>query len=180
MSVPISIIYTHSEFLLLLINDAKHKIIRQCNYQNQQWLQTSYSQNSHEIRRYISKISKEKNSHVKKKLYRSRCSQSSISWNTGPPIEKLEKAHKELKGSATLYVEQQYRLTSTPRAHISSHVCNRYGLVGHDLEERPLDFANFICSSTGECQGQEAGVGGQGSRAGEGYRELLGQHLKCK
>jgi hypothetical protein len=34
--------------------------------------------------------------------YRSRCSQSSIGWNTGPPMEELEKAPKELKGSATL------------------------------------------------------------------------------
>ena len=34
------------------------------------------------------------------------------------------------------------------------------GLVGHHWEERPLDFANFICLSTGDRQGQEAGVGG--------------------
>ena len=34
--------------------------------------------------------------------YRSGCSQSSIRCNTGPPMEKLEKAPKELKGSATL------------------------------------------------------------------------------
>jgi hypothetical protein len=34
--------------------------------------------------------------------YRSRCSHSSIRWNTGHPVEKLEKAPKELKGSATL------------------------------------------------------------------------------
>jgi hypothetical protein len=34
--------------------------------------------------------------------YRSGCSQSSIGWNTGPSMEKLEKAPKELKGSATL------------------------------------------------------------------------------
>jgi hypothetical protein len=33
------------------------------------------------------------------------------------------------------------------------------GLVVHHWEERPLGFANFICPSTGECQGQEAGVG---------------------
>jgi hypothetical protein len=33
--------------------------------------------------------------------YRSGCSQSSIRWNTGPPMEKLEKVPKELKGSAT-------------------------------------------------------------------------------
>jgi hypothetical protein len=30
------------------------------------------------------------------------CSLSSIGWNTGPPMEELEKVPKELKGSATL------------------------------------------------------------------------------
>jgi hypothetical protein len=34
------------------------------------------------------------------------------------------------------------------------------GLVGHHWEERPLGIANFICPSTGEYQGQEAGVDG--------------------
>ena len=34
--------------------------------------------------------------------YRSGCSQSSIGWNTGPPMEVLEKVPKELKESATL------------------------------------------------------------------------------
>jgi hypothetical protein len=34
------------------------------------------------------------------------------------------------------------------------------GLVGHPWEERPLGIANFICPSTGEHQGEEAGVGG--------------------
>jgi hypothetical protein len=34
--------------------------------------------------------------------YRSGFSQSSIGWNTGPPVEKLEKVPKALKGSATL------------------------------------------------------------------------------
>jgi hypothetical protein len=34
--------------------------------------------------------------------YRSGCSQSSIGWNTGPPMEELENVPKELKGSATL------------------------------------------------------------------------------
>ena len=45
--------------------------------------------------------------------YRSGCSQSSIGWNTGPPMEELEKVPKELKGSATLE-EEQYGLTITP------------------------------------------------------------------
>jgi hypothetical protein len=34
------------------------------------------------------------------------------------------------------------------------------GLVGHQWKERPIGRANFICPSTGECQGQEVGVGG--------------------
>jgi hypothetical protein len=40
-------------------------------------------------------------------------------------MEKLEKAPKELKGSAALYVEQQYELTSTPRARVSNCICSR-------------------------------------------------------
>jgi hypothetical protein len=36
------------------------------------------------------------------KFDRSGCSQSSIGWNTGPPMEELEKVPKKLKGSATL------------------------------------------------------------------------------
>jgi hypothetical protein len=35
-----------------------------------------------------------------------------------------------------------------------------------------LGLANFICPSTGECQGQEAGVGGLGRRAGEGIGDF--------
>ena len=34
--------------------------------------------------------------------YRSGCSQWSIRWNTGLPMEELEKVPKQLKGSATL------------------------------------------------------------------------------
>ena len=48
------------------------------------------------------------------------------------------------------------------------------GLVGHQWKERPLGLANFICPSTGERQGQEAGVGGLGSRVGGGYRGFSG------
>ena len=35
-------------------------------------------------------------------------------------MEELEKVTKELKGSATPWVEQQYELTSTPRDRVSS------------------------------------------------------------
>jgi hypothetical protein len=40
-------------------------------------------------------------------------------------MEELDKVPKELKGSATLLGEQQYELTSTPRAHVSSCICSR-------------------------------------------------------
>jgi hypothetical protein len=92
--------------------------------------------------------------------YRSGCSQSSIGWNTGSPMEELEKAPKELKGSATLYIEQQYELTSTHRAHVSGCICSRKRPSRPSLGREPLGLANFMCPSTGECQGQEVGVGG--------------------
>ena len=34
------------------------------------------------------------------------------------------------------------------------------------MEGETLGLAKIICTSTGECQGQEAGVGGLGSRVG--------------
>ena len=40
-----------------------------------------------------------------------------------------------------------------------------------------LGLAKIICPSTGECQGQELGVGGLESREGEGYRGLLERKL---
>ena len=45
------------------------------------------------------------------------------------------------------------------------------GLVGHRWEERPLGLVKVLCPSIGECQGQEAGVGGLRSR---GRREGIG------
>jgi hypothetical protein len=38
-------------------------------------------------------------------------------------MEELDKVPKELKGSATLQVEQHYELTSTPGARVSSCIC---------------------------------------------------------
>jgi hypothetical protein len=37
-----------------------------------------------------------------------------------------------------------------------------------------LGLAKIICPNTGECQDQEVGMGGLGSRAREGYKGLLG------
>ena len=40
------------------------------------------------------------------------------------------------------------------------------GLVGHQWKERPIGLANFICLSTGERQGQEVEVVGEGNGVG--------------
>jgi hypothetical protein len=71
--------------------------------------------------------------------YRSRCSQTPIGWDTGPPMKELEKVPKELKGSATLQEEQQYELTSTPQKlmFLVTYVAED-NLVGYQWEERPL------------------------------------------
>jgi hypothetical protein len=98
--------------------------------------------------------------------HRSGCSQSAIGWNTGPPVEELEKVPKELMGSATLSAEQHYELTSTPELLTLAAYVSKDGLVGHHWEERPLGLANFTYLSTGECQGQEVGVEGGGEWRG--------------
>jgi hypothetical protein len=70
-------------------------------------------------------------------------------------MEELEKVPKELRASATLWVEQQYELTSTPPppelVSLAAYV-SEDGLVGHQWKERPIGFADFICLCSGECQ----------------------------
>jgi hypothetical protein len=75
-------------------------------------------------------------------------------------MEELEKVPKELKGTATLYVEQQYELTSTPELLSLAAYVSKDGLVVHQWKERPIGLANFLCPSTGERQGQKMGMGG--------------------
>jgi hypothetical protein len=53
-----------------------------------------------------------------------------------------------------------YELTSTPELLTLATYVSKDGLVGHQWKERPIGRANFICPSTGECQGQKVGVGG--------------------
>jgi hypothetical protein len=74
-------------------------------------------------------------------------------------MEELEKVPKKLKGTATLYVEQQYELTSIPELLSLAAYVSKDGLVGHHWKERPIGLANSICHSTGECQSQKWGVG---------------------
>jgi hypothetical protein len=76
------------------------------------------------------------------------------------PNGELEKVSKELKRSATLQVQQHYELTSTPELLTLATCVSKDGLVGHHWKERPIGLANFICPSTGECQGQKVGMRG--------------------
>jgi hypothetical protein len=50
-------------------------------------------------------------------------------------MEDLEKVPKELKGTATLYVEQQYELTSTPELLSLAAYVLKDGLVSHHWKE---------------------------------------------
>jgi hypothetical protein len=74
-------------------------------------------------------------------------------------MEELVNVPKELKGSATLYVEQQYELTSTLDLLSLAAYVSKECLVGHHWKERPIGLANFICLITGELQAQNVGVG---------------------
>ena len=64
-------------------------------------------------------------------------------------------------------MEQQYELKKPRRAHFSSNLSvliflaafvSEDGLVEHHWKESPISLANFICLSSGVCQGQDMGV----------------------
>jgi hypothetical protein len=98
---------------------------------------------------------------------RSGCSLSSIGWNTGPPMKELEKIPKELTGSATLWVEQQYELISTPRARVSSCICSRRWPIQPSLErETPCSCKLYMPQYRGmpEPRSGSEWVGEQGRR----------------
>ena len=89
-------------------------------------------------------------------------------------MKELEKVPKELKGFAAPKEEQQYELTSTPQSCVSSCICSRGWPSWPSMGGEALGLAKIICPITGECQGQEAGADGLGSRVGGGYRGLPG------
>ena len=53
-------------------------------------------------------------------------------------------------------------------------ICSRRWPSRPSLGGEALGLAKIICPSRGECQGQEVGVGGLGSRVGGGFRRLSG------
>jgi hypothetical protein len=81
-------------------------------------------------------------------------------------MEELKKVPKELKGTAALYLEQHYELTSTPELVSLAVYVSKDGLVGHHWKERSIGLANFICpvqgnarAKKGEWVGRGVGVG---------------------
>jgi hypothetical protein len=60
------------------------------------------------------------------------------------------------------------------RACVSNCICSRGCPIWPSLGGDVLGLVKMVFSSTGECQGQEEGVDGLGSRAGGGHRGLLG------
>jgi hypothetical protein len=59
-----------------------------------------------------------------------------------------------------------------PRAYVSSCICSKGWPSQPSMGGQALDIVKIIRPSTGECQDQEVGVGGLGSRVGGGYRKL--------
>jgi hypothetical protein len=60
---------------------------------------------------------------------------------------------------------QKYRLSD--KSCVSSCICRRGWPSWPSMGGETLGLVKTICPSTGECQGQEAGVGGLGRRAGD-------------
>ena len=94
-------------------------------------------------------------------------------------MEELEKLSKELKGTATLQVEQHYELTSTRELLSLAAYVSKDGLVGHHVKRGPLDLQTLYApvqgntrAKKGQWVGRRLGVGGYGG--------LLIQHWKCK
>jgi hypothetical protein len=70
-------------------------------------------------------------------------------------------------------VEQQYELTSTPELLTLAAYVSKDGLVSHHWKEWPIGHINFICPSTGKCQGQKNGNGWAGKWGrGEGMGDF--------
>jgi hypothetical protein len=112
--------------------------------------------------------------------YRSGCSQSSIGRNTGSPNERARESTQGAGGvcspiGGTTILSNPYpqsflvlikeTIFTNQRKHMvgSSYICSR----GWPIQSSMGD-VKFLCPSIGECQGQEVGVSGLGSRGREG------------
>ena len=105
--------------------------------------------------------------------YNSGWSQSSIGWNKWPQMEDLEKVPKELKGTAIGKVEQQYELTSTPRARVSSCICSRSSSWSSLGREAPRSCKLYMSQYRG-MSGPRSGSRWVGEQGGGGYGGISG------
>jgi hypothetical protein len=71
-------------------------------------------------------------------------------------------------GGTTIWTNQ------FPRARVSSCTCSRKWPSCPSLGGEALDLAKIICPSSGDCQGQEAGMCGLGNRLGVGIGDFQG------
>ena len=81
-------------------------------------------------------------------------------------MKELEKAPKELKGLQPYRRNNDMNYPVPSRACVCSCVCSRGWPSRPSVGGETFGLAKIICPSTGECQGQEVGVGVLGSRAG--------------
>ena len=91
------------------------------------------------------------------------------------PIEELEKVPKELKGSATLYVEQQYELTSSPPgARVSSCIWIRRWPSQPSVEREAHWSCKLYMPQYRGTPGPRSGIGWVGEWVGGVCGGLLG------
>jgi hypothetical protein len=88
-------------------------------------------------------------------------------------MEELEKVPKELKGSTTLWVEQQCELTSTPELLTLAAYVSKDGLVDHHWKESPIGMQTLYAPVQGNAKAKKWEWVGRGV-AGGGYEGLLG------
>jgi hypothetical protein len=70
-------------------------------------------------------------------------------------MEQLEKVPKELKGSATLQVEQHYELVSTQELLTLATYVSKDGLVGHQWKERSIGLETLYAPVPGNARAKK-------------------------
>jgi hypothetical protein len=107
--------------------------------------------------------------------YRGRSLQPPIGLSTGSPVKELQGAEgvsspiRETTIWTNQYPQSSQGLNHQPKSthgetHGSSFICSRRWPSLASMVEEALGLVKALCSSVGECQGQEAGVGGWVSR----------------
>ena len=80
------------------------------------------------------------------------------------PNEGARESTQGTEGVCSPIEGTKYELTSTPSAHVTSCICSRGWPIQPSMGGEALSLVKITSPSIGECQGQEVGVGGLGSR----------------